>query len=159
VDYPYQLGRFNRLEVLVSVYAERNEENRRKSKDLLFGIANSRKARTGGLGGLLDPDMIKEKKEAEAKLKAFVKNDEKLSQEIGDPWSKIAKIQSVRTPLLRPYAALERGTGFFSELFPIARTLVRAADEREKPDVERLREYTDASLKAVQAQLFAKKEI
>src|SRR5205823_3126805 len=92
-------------------------------------------------------------------LRAFVNDDEKLKKEIGNPWSKIASIQGVRAQLLRPNAALERGTGFFSELFPIARTLVRAGDEREKPDVERLREYTEASLKAVQAQLFARKDI
>src|SRR5437016_324463 len=30
VDYPYQLGRFNRLEVLVGVYGERNDENKRQ---------------------------------------------------------------------------------------------------------------------------------
>jgi hypothetical protein len=158
-DYPYQLGRFNRLEVLVSVYGERNDENKRQSKDLLFGIANSRKARVGGLGGLLDPDLIKEKKDAEKKLKAFVAKDEKLKKEIGDPWAKIASIQTPRKEMLRRFASLERGTAFFSELFPIARALVRAGDEREKKNDDRLREYTDASLDALKRQLFAKKEI
>ena len=38
------------------------------------------------------------------------------------------------------------GTGFNSVLFRYARLLVRGADERAKPNTERLREYTDTSL-------------
>ena len=38
------------------------------------------------------------------------------------------------------------GAAFNSELFNYARQLVRAADERAKPNIERLREYTDAGL-------------
>src|SRR4030095_17260431 len=48
--------------------------------------------------------------------------------------------------ILIAYTWLEGGAGFNSELFGYARELVRAADERAKPNTERLREYTDAGL-------------
>ena len=55
MGYPWILERLHRLEVMLSVYSGRGEEYERKAKDLLFGVANSRKAREGGLAGLLDP--------------------------------------------------------------------------------------------------------
>ena len=51
--YPYLLERLYRLEVMLSVYSAYGEEYERKAKDMLFGVANSRKAREGGEAGLL----------------------------------------------------------------------------------------------------------
>src|SRR5439155_18494249 len=44
---------------------------------------------------------------------------------------------------------------FDSELFPIARHLVRLAAERPKPNTERLREYRDSALESLEFQLFS----
>ena len=44
---------------------------------------------------------------------------------------------------------------FNSTLFGIARTLVRLAEEKAKPNAERLREYRDASLESLKQQLFS----
>src|SRR5205085_10054622 len=55
VGYPFLLQRLNRLEVMLSIYSARGAEYERKAKDLLFGVANSRKARYYGLAGLQDP--------------------------------------------------------------------------------------------------------
>ena len=63
--YPFLLQRLNRLEVMLSIYSGRGEENERKAKDLFFGVANSRKARDGGLAGLLDPALMAKKKAQE----------------------------------------------------------------------------------------------
>ena len=54
-----------------------------------------------------------------------------------------------------PYEYLEGGTGFNSRLARYARTLVRAAAERPKPNGERLREYTDGFLPRLEQQLAA----
>ena len=56
--YPFLLQRLYRLEVMLSAYSGRSEENARKAKELLFGVQNSRKARDGGLAGLLDPAIM-----------------------------------------------------------------------------------------------------
>src|SRR5262249_45045729 len=42
-----------------------------------------------------------------------------------------------------------------STLFSVARTLVRYAEEKEKPNAERLREYQDANLDSLKQQLFS----
>jgi hypothetical protein len=47
----------------------------------------------------------------------------------------------------------EGGDAFSSELFGIARHLVRAAAEQPKPNAERLREYTEAQLPTLRQQL------
>ena len=54
---------------------------------------------------------------------------------------------------------LEAGSGFNSDLFGIARTLLRAADEKPKPNGERLREYTDSGLASLEQRLFSEKPI
>ena len=41
--------------------AARSEENARQAKEMLFGVQNSRKARDGGLAGLLDPGVDERK--------------------------------------------------------------------------------------------------
>lgn len=65
--YPFIMQRLNRLEVMLSIYSQRGEEYERKAKDLLFGVANSRKARDGGLAGLQDPMLMARKREQERK--------------------------------------------------------------------------------------------
>ena len=52
--FPFILQRLNRLEVMLSIYSQLGEEQERQAKDMLFGVANSRKARVGGLQGLRD---------------------------------------------------------------------------------------------------------
>src|SRR5690606_11158002 len=48
---------------------------------------------------------------------------------------------------------------FNSDLFAHARTLVRAADELKKPNEQRLPEFSDAALPALQARLFSEAPI
>ena len=47
---------------------------------------------------------------------------------------------------------LEARLGFNSELFGIARTLLRAAEEQPKPNGERLREFRDSNLESLKRQ-------
>src|SRR5581483_11683726 len=47
------------------------------------------------------------------------------------------------------------GDGFVSELFTIARHLVRMTAELEKPSPGRLREYRDSNLESLRFQLFS----
>ena len=57
--------------------------------------------------------------------------------------------------LLKPYNSLERGLAFDSQLFRIARALVRLADEKAKPNSDRLKEYRDSALQSLELQLFS----
>ena len=56
-------------------------------------------------------------------------------------------------------ALLERSQGFNSDSFRIARTLLRAGDERPKPNGERLREFSDSSRVSLELSLFSERPI
>jgi thioesterase domain-containing protein len=156
--YPYLMQRLNRLEVALAAWSGRTEENARRAKDDLFGVQNSRKARTGGLGGLLDPKLFGRKAEEERALRAAVAKDSKLA-DVANAWDVVAKAEQRRKELIRDVTLLENGAAFNSELFTIARTLVRAAAEKPKPNGQRLREFADARLASLEHQLFSDEPI
>jgi hypothetical protein len=158
IGYPYTLSRLNSLEVFLTAWGARSDENARKARELLFGVANSRKARDGGLAGLLDPAVFAQKREAEKQLRAAVEHHSEM-QATASAWDRIAEAQKVRAHLLHQASALERGSGFDSTLFTIARSLVRAAEEKAKPERERLREYTEARRSSLELQLFSEEPI
>ena len=53
----------------------------------------------------------------------------------------------------------KRGAGFNSELFVLARTLLRAAEEKAKPNSKRLREFRESNLESLELQLFSEAPI
>src|SRR5205823_12309348 len=61
--------------------------------------------------------------------------------------------------IAREYNLLEGGAAFNSHLYGIARELLRAAEERPKPNGERLNEYRDSNLESLQFQLFSEEPI
>jgi len=150
--YPYLLQRLNRWEVLLNAFSGRSEENARQAKEFLFSVQNSRKARVGGLAGLMDPKLMSRKKDQEDRFKAAIAKDSKLKGTL-EAWDKIAAAEKVRAANIREATLLENAAAFNTELFGIARHLVRAAEERPKPNGGRLREYTDSSLKSLEAEL------
>jgi hypothetical protein len=165
--FPYLLQRLNRWEVLLGAWVARSESNRQKGGDELFGIQNSRKARTGGLAGLLDPDLMGRKAAEEKRLREFIDGKRKSAGPKNEPWVEdaarafdaIAEAEKVRAKLIQDYTLLEGAAGFNSHLFGIARTLVRAAEERPKPSGERLREFADTRLPSLEFQLFSDEPI
>lgn len=158
IGYPFLLDRLNRWEVLLNAFSGRSEENARQAKEFFFGVQNSRKARVGGLGGLLDPEMMARKQAYELKLKEAVAKDAKLA-DAKTAWGKVTASEKIRAELIKPYTVLEGAAGFNSEIFGIARTLVRAADEKPKKNQERLREFRDSALESMELQLFSEEPI
>jgi hypothetical protein len=152
--YPFTLELLYRREVAYSVYADRNAENARRSKEDLFSVKNSRKAREGGMAGLLDPALMSKKKEAERKLRETVDGRTDLKN-YAPAWDKIAAVQKELGKHSLEYNMLEGGRGFSSDLFAIARILLRAGEEQPKPNAERLREFRDSALPSLEHRLFA----
>ncbi|MBO0700865.1 MAG: S46 family peptidase, partial [Zavarzinella sp.] len=153
MQYPNLLARLNRLEVLYSSWAERSEENRRRVKDDLFGVQNSRKARVGGLAGLQDPKLMGRKAAEEQRLRDFIAKENKA--EAKKAFDSIAEAVKLQAKIARDVNMLENAHGFSSHSFAIARTLLRAAEELPKPSGERLREFGDARLESLKFQLFS----
>lgn len=158
IGFPFLLKRLYRAEVLLTAFSARSEENARQAKETLFSIQNSRKARLGGQAGLMDPELIARKKAEEQRLRdAAAKKPEFADALIA--YENIARAQKVRAELIKPYSMLEGGAAFNSELFGIARTLVRSAAEKAKPSAEKLREFIDSNKESMELSLFSEEPI
>jgi hypothetical protein len=152
--YPYLLQRLNRLEVLLNSWSQRSEDNRKKCEEDLFGIQNSRKARIGGLQGLLDPKLMARKKAEEKRLLDFIvsHNDTGL-RGVEKAFDTIAATQKKRVEYMKESALLEGGGGFNSQAFGIARTLLRYSDEMKKDAKDRLPEFGATRLPSLERSL------
>lgn len=157
-QFPYALQRLYNLEVTLSAYSAEDQENARRARDLLFGVQNSRKAREGMFAGLLDPAIMRQKRTAEEQLRAAAAQSPQ-AQEIVPAWDRIAEAQQVLARNALSYNLLEGAHGFNSMLFNIARTILRAVEERGKPSGERLREFRDSNLESLEFQLFSAEPI
>lgn len=156
--FPYILARLHRLEVMLTAWSGRSDENARRAKDLSFGVQNSRKAREGFLAGLLDPQVMSQKKQAEQRFRAALAAKPEWKDTLS-AWDRIAAAQQIVAGQALPHTLLEGGHGFDSTLFGIARTLLRAADEKPKPSGERLREFRDSNRESLELGLFSEEPI
>jgi hypothetical protein len=154
---PFILELLYRWEVAYGVYSGRTAENGRRAKEDFFSVQNSRKAREGGMTGLLDPKLMDRKRDAEKKLREAAAKNPELKDAVG-AWDKIAAVQKEIGKHSRRYNMLE-GRGMSSTLFGIARTLLRAGDELPKPNADRLREFRESNLESLKQDLFSEEPI
>jgi hypothetical protein len=154
--YPMVLATLKRRIALLQDFSKQSEENARIAKEDIFGMQNSQKAITGYESGLLDKSLMDTKAGDEAKLHAAYKADAKNAGS-PDPWDEIAQAIKVQHGIYPQLTYLERlrGFGFGFGLPQMARTLVRAAAEKPKPNGDRLREFRDSALPSLEQQLFS----
>src|SRR5438046_1572961 len=161
---PYVLRMFNRREVLELAYSARSFENARKARDDLFGDQNNRKRYDGYLAGLLDPQIWSALKAREQKLRDAIVRDPKFKSTIS-AYDRIKRAQAEiakNAPLHnyleqeRPVTIGYRGPRALSgNLFKYARLLIRAVDERAKPNGERIPEFRDSARESLELELFS----
>lgn len=155
VSYPLLHRRLESLIRALEAYSAQSSENKRVARDNLFSQQNSYKAYTGFLKGLRDPKLMELKRRQEEELRAAVDKDPELRREFGKVWEEVAAAHRAFQADFKAYWLLEAGATRGSDLFRIARHVVRLAEERGKPDAERLREYRDAALPSLEASLYA----
>jgi hypothetical protein len=158
---PYIDPVLKRKEVLLAAWSARSEENARRAKDDLFGIQNSRKVRDGQLAALQDPVFFGAKVTAENNFKRQLA-DRPDGKEALAAFDRIAAAQKAIEAIALRFRLLESAPiymGFHAESFNLARELLRAGDERPKPNGERLREYSDARRESFEQELFSDKPI
>src|SRR5262245_11202899 len=154
VEYPAHLASLYRREIALSQLSIQGEEEARIARDELFGVQNSRKALRGIEAGLFDPEVFRRKLRDEAELRARAAADEKLGAQPAD-WSRIAAGRAAFRDFYDEYQLLEGGRGFWSSLFVIGRTLVRLADEKEKPNAERLPGFRESDRETLELNLYS----
>ncbi len=155
VSYPLVLGWIEHLERALLDFSRTSEDNQRIARDNLLMAQNSRKAYRGFLRGLRDPKLMSRKRAEEDKLRAAVNADPKLKKKYSGIWGEVAAAYRRYAEFYRRYYLLERAPTRGSDLFRIARHVVRLPVERAKPNEKRLREYTDAALPTLEQFLYS----
>lgn len=138
-------------------FGDESEENAFHANAALYGLENTYKRGRGRMAALIDPAFMARRAEAEADFRS--RWSQARAEGEADPWQALAAVQPIQRELYPTYALLEARAGGGSLLFSWARTLVRAAQEREKPSGERLAEYSDSRLSATRNSLLAERPV
>jgi hypothetical protein len=155
VELPHAILRESELRGRLIEFGKIRPVNARIAQMALINLENILKIRRRELDALLETDALNRLRREESDSRARFESLSRASHEAVDPWEQIARAQESKRLLALPYAYIEGGGGFDSLLFSYARTLVRGAAERSKPNEERLREYTDGVLPRVEQTLRA----
>ncbi|WP_141324070.1 S46 family peptidase [Myxococcus sp. AB025B] len=155
VAMPKMLFMMSELRGMVSEFQKRGPEQKRISNNLLFGVENGLKATKGRLEALQDKKFFGQKVAAEQDLRKKVEANPEMKKKYGAAWDEIAKAQAQMVNLRKDLSFVEQGAGLSSSLYSIAKTLVRASEELPKENGQRLREFNQANLPALQAQLLS----
>jgi hypothetical protein len=152
---PIIIRLLERREAVLKKYMAMGEEQTRQAQNELNGVQNSSKVYRGQLAGLKDPSLLNRKKSEEAALRKSIAANPERQKIYGDAWDAIAKAHQTYPSYIRERRIFEQAGGFNSTLFTYARALVRLAAESQKPNAERLAEYTDARRASLELGLYS----
>lgn len=125
---PLQVGYLQtRIEDL-RVFAAKSAENLKQAQPLLTALGAEYKLNAGKLIGLRDEWLLARKQNFEKKLKQAVQHDPKLGADGAKVWDEVTAAYKNWTPYEKPYQVLESHAAIGSELFRVARQLVRGGN-------------------------------
>jgi len=144
ISIPHWLLRNVELRGRYIQYATTGDEAYRTTQAPLQSVENGIKVFRKRLDALHNDELFARKTAAEQKLQAAIASDPKLAAEVGPAWDNIARATETYLGFRDDFYFIEVGVAFNGRLFGYARSLVRAAAERQKPNQERLERYTEA---------------
>ena len=152
VDYPNRLASYKRRIDMLEKFSAESPENARIAQEDIFGLQNSQKAIKGEYEAIRDPAAL-------SKINAEERDREKayMAKHAGEPnpWEEISNATKANREIYSPMTYIERLRGFNADLAFHARTLVRVAVEKSKPNGARMREYRDSALPSLEQELFS----
>lgn len=148
VSLPQQQATALAQQALLKAYAARSPEAARQVQDTLFGTENWLKSTRGALAALNTPAVMERKAADEAAFRAAYARQ----QLPGDPWAQIEA--AVARSVARANEIWAVGYGYRG-LFEHAGRLVELAHERRLPEAQRLGEYRDSELPAIERRIKA----
>src|SRR6476661_8885340 len=151
ISAPINVAVFSELRGRLIAAMEQSPARAREGKEELDSVENSLKVYIGRVKAFNDPAFMGKLAAAEAELRAKSAGN----AAIGDPWADIAKADAAYRELYLPYRFIQPN----GDLYTYAATLVRAAEERTKPNADRLPGYSDSALPLVEKQLLDAKPI
>jgi hypothetical protein len=140
-------------------FSAQGREQAFMAMDTLYSLENNYKRQLGRMRALVDPAFMARRAREQAEFRQRVASDATLARRVGDPWADLAAVQPAQRELYPAYSLLESRAGGGSMLFGWAMTLVRGAQERSKPTDQRLPEFADSRLAAVETRLFAERPV
>src|SRR5438132_118265 len=152
---PIVLRLLERREAMLKKYMAMGEEQTRQSQNELNSVQNSLKVYRGQIAGLKDKALMDRKSKDESALRKSIAASPDRQKIYGDAWDSIAKAHQSLPTYIRERRIFDQGSGFNTTTFGIARTLVRLAAENEKPNAQRLPEYTDARRASLELALYS----
>jgi hypothetical protein len=159
VSLPWQIASLSAYRERLLAYAAQGEDQARIASSALQSVENSVKGFSGRRQALADADGFARIIAREQDLQTRVRRNLANQREVGDAWGEIARAQTAYRGMFQQYQYLEARAGERSLLFAWARDIVRGADERAKPDGERMPRYTEARLSIVERALNANQPI
>ncbi len=152
VAYPARLKSLKHGIDSLLAFSKVSPDNDRAAERVLFGYQNSYKAITGYQSGLLDKKLMGEKTADEKKFRTLVASKPELkdssaafdsiAQAVDFQRKNFARNNYVETPLSGRLASM-------------ARILVRVAEEKQKPNEQRLRGFQEQQMAGIQAQVMS----
>ncbi len=159
VQYPLWLLRYSELRGRMLAWKNTSPEAARIVQQRILGTENGIKVIRNRQKALLNDEMMARKRDEEKLLRARVAADEELQAEYGEAWDLIDGAMNTYRNMYEDYLFIEGFAGFLGDSFSYARTIVRGTAERELPNSERIRAYTEAALPQVEQRLFANRPI
>ena len=141
---PRSLMRFSHERGWMAEYQKRGKEPLRHSNDDLLNVENTLKDFKGQHEALADSAFFASLQKSERDFRSKLVNSPALFAEYGDVWDSIAAITQKRQTLRKTVSAVQDTYG--SNLMGIARSILRHAEEKTKPNGDRLPEFADARL-------------
>jgi hypothetical protein len=123
---PLALPRFATRIQQLTAFAAESEAHRKAAEPVLTELASAYKIAAGKLIGLRDDRMIARKTNFEGKVRRAAERDPKIGTEGGKVWDQVAAAYKSWTPFEKAYQVLEAAPAPGSQLFRIARQLIRA---------------------------------
>jgi hypothetical protein len=165
VEIPYLLDMFARREVMLHSFAKRSFENARRVQADVRGIENNRKRYDGYIAALVDPEVWASIEQREKTLRDGMNGNAQFQSTLTS-YDRIKQAQEAAAKVSPVYNYFEsfrggRGAGyrapraFYGTLFKYARRLVRAAEERPRPNGERFPEFRDSNKESLELDLFS----
>ena len=151
-DYPSRLASYKRRIDMLEKFSAESPENARISQEDIFGLQNSQKAINGEYEGLKDLSVMSQINLAEREREQAYMDKNPSGP---NPWQEISNAMKANREIYDTLTYVERMRGFSAELTRYARTLVRVAAEKAKPNGDRLREYRDSALPSIEQGLFS----
>jgi hypothetical protein len=159
VSIPLYLYRMNEFRGRLLAWQNTSDEAARAVQQRILGLENGIKVRRNQLKALQNDLMMDAKIADENALREQVMKDDEMRGSYGNAWNLIDGAMTAYRNMYEDYLFIENGAGFSGSLFSYARTIVRGTAEREKPNQDRLRAYTDASLPQREQRLLADQPI